>query len=102
VVAPGGRYRYEGRSGYGAAVVVSDGATQWTYHPYDHLYTQHPAPPQYPTSGSIIPHEETSTMTATEIKGEISGFASTATMKIGTIPAAVCRASKTLGSTPSY
>ena len=37
VVAPGGRYRYEGRSGYGAAVVVSDGATQWPYHLYDHL-----------------------------------------------------------------
>jgi outer membrane lipoprotein-sorting protein len=75
VVAPGGRYRYEGRSGYGAAVVVSDGATQWTYHLYDHLYTQHPAPPQYPTSGSIIPHEETSTTTAAELKGEISGRA---------------------------
>jgi hypothetical protein len=37
VVASGGRYRYEGRSGYGAAVVVSDGATQWPYHLYDHL-----------------------------------------------------------------
>jgi outer membrane lipoprotein-sorting protein len=45
VVTSGGRYRYEGRSGCGAAVVVSDGATQWTYHLYDHLYTQHPAPP---------------------------------------------------------
>jgi hypothetical protein len=36
VVTSGGRYRYEGRSGYGAAVVVSDGATQLTYHLYDH------------------------------------------------------------------
>ena len=32
IVMPGGRYRYEGRSGYDAAVVVSDGTTQWDYH----------------------------------------------------------------------
>jgi hypothetical protein len=29
IIMPGGRYRYERRSGYGAAVVVSDGTTQW-------------------------------------------------------------------------
>ena len=43
VLMPGGRYRYEGRSGFGAAVLVSDGTTQWDYHAYDHLYTQQPA-----------------------------------------------------------
>ena len=68
VVASGGRCRYEGRSGYGAAVVVvvSGGATQRTYHLYDHLYTRHPAPPRYTMSASIIPLEETSTMTAAD------------------------------------
>jgi thiol-disulfide isomerase/thioredoxin len=75
VVAPSGRYRYEGRSGYGAAVVVSDGATQWIYHLYEHLYTQHSAPIKYPTSGAIIPHEEESAMTAADIKDEMAGRA---------------------------
>jgi thiol-disulfide isomerase/thioredoxin len=75
IVAPGGRYRYEGRSGYGAAVVVSDGAPQWIYHFYDRLYTQHSAPIKYPTKGTIIPHEEESTMTAAEIKDEMAGRA---------------------------
>ncbi len=43
VVMPGGRYRYEGRSGFGDAAYVSDGKTAWVYHGYDHRYTQKPA-----------------------------------------------------------
>jgi galactose-1-phosphate uridylyltransferase len=64
---PGGRYRYEGRSGYGAAVVVSDGTTQWIYHLNDHFYAQQPAPPKYPSKGRTIPQEEMSTLTATDL-----------------------------------
>jgi thiol-disulfide isomerase/thioredoxin len=46
IVMPGGRYRYEGRSGYAAALLVSDGTTQWDYHFYEHIYTQQPVSPQ--------------------------------------------------------
>src|SRR6266478_2127345 len=31
IVMPGGRYRYEGRSGIGSSILVSDGATHWNY-----------------------------------------------------------------------
>ena len=40
ILAPGNRYRYGGRSGYAAAVIVSDGTTQWVYHLNEHRYTQ--------------------------------------------------------------
>lgn len=40
IIMPGGRYRYEGRSGYGARVVVSGGTTQWIYHLNDHSMVQ--------------------------------------------------------------
>jgi thiol-disulfide isomerase/thioredoxin len=42
IEAPGDRYRYEGRSAFGSAVVVSDGKTIWKYHEHEHLYTQEP------------------------------------------------------------
>jgi hypothetical protein len=69
---PGGRYRDEGRSGYGAAIVVSDGTTPvdlppGIYHLNDHLYTQQPEPPKYPSRGRTIPQEEISTMTAADL-----------------------------------
>jgi len=75
IVAPGGRYRYEGRSGYAAAIVVSDGTTQWNYHLNDHLYTQQPAPSKYPPKGSIIPHEEMPTVTAVDLASIMAGRA---------------------------
>lgn len=43
VVMPGRRYRYEGRSGFGAGLFVSDGTTQWIYYAHGHAYTQKPA-----------------------------------------------------------
>ncbi len=39
-VAPGGRYRYEGRAGIGSAVAVSNGTMQWDYHPGNHEYAE--------------------------------------------------------------
>jgi thiol-disulfide isomerase/thioredoxin len=42
IVMPGGRYRYEGRSVAGAAVLVSDGVRQWDYLPERNAYTQKP------------------------------------------------------------
>lgn len=40
IVAPGGRYRYEGRSGMGSAMIVSDGTHKWDYHVEEHQYTE--------------------------------------------------------------
>ena len=53
-MTPGGRYRYEGQSALGSAILVSDGTTAWVYHPYDHLYTAQPASGNDPQSGRII------------------------------------------------
>lgn len=58
IVMPDGRHRYEGRSGFGSAIVVSDGAVQWDYHPYDHLYTQQPATSDDPFEGHIFGADE--------------------------------------------
>lgn len=40
IVMSDGRFRYEGRAAAGTAIVISDGTTQWTYHPDDKLYTE--------------------------------------------------------------
>jgi thiol-disulfide isomerase/thioredoxin/outer membrane lipoprotein-sorting protein len=72
IVTSGRRYRYEGRSGFGAAVVVSDGVTEWIYHLNDHLYVRQPTPREYPPKGKIIPHEETPTMEAADLASEIA------------------------------
>jgi len=61
VVVPGGKYRYEGRSGYGGAIVVSDGSTVWDYHVYEHDYTQKPGNEE---KQRVIPQEEMPLMTA--------------------------------------
>jgi thiol-disulfide isomerase/thioredoxin len=63
IMMPGGRYRYEGRSGYGAAMYVSDGTTQWVYRVYEHLYTQKPAEGESPKH-RIIPSEEMPALSA--------------------------------------
>jgi len=57
VAMPGGRYRYEGRSGFGEAMYVSDGVTQWVYHANEHLYTQKPAESEGPRR-HVLPPEE--------------------------------------------
>ena len=63
VVMPGGRYRYDGRSGFGSAMYVSDGTTQWIYHVNDHLYTQKPIEGDSPKR-HIIPPDEMPVTTA--------------------------------------
>jgi len=72
IVMPDGRYRYEGRSGFGAAIVVSDGTAQWIYHLNDRLYTQQPAPSKYPAKGSIIQQEEIPTVRAVEVGRDLA------------------------------
>jgi thiol-disulfide isomerase/thioredoxin/outer membrane lipoprotein-sorting protein len=66
IVMPGGKYRYEGRSGYGAAVLVSDGTKVWDYHVYGHDYTQKPASEEEPKH-RIIANDDMPLMTAREL-----------------------------------
>jgi hypothetical protein len=42
IVMPSGRYRYEGYSAFGSAMLISDGTTEWDYHVRDRLYTEQP------------------------------------------------------------
>jgi thiol-disulfide isomerase/thioredoxin/outer membrane lipoprotein-sorting protein len=66
VMMPGGRYRYEGRSGYGAGMYVSDGTTQWIYRVHGHAYTQKPADPGS-LKHRIITGEEMPAVSAREL-----------------------------------
>jgi len=62
IAAPGGKYHYEGRSGHGSAILVSDGTTEWDYHLDEHLYTQTVAA-QDDSRKKRIPMEEMPLMT---------------------------------------
>jgi thiol-disulfide isomerase/thioredoxin len=56
--APGNRYRYEGRSGLGGAVKVSDGKTIWTHHLEEHQYTEKPVVAEVSDEPKVIPYAE--------------------------------------------
>ena len=58
IVAPGGRYRYEGRSGYGSAILVSNGTTKWVYHIDEHQYTETAASASQSEKGQLGSQEE--------------------------------------------
>jgi thiol-disulfide isomerase/thioredoxin len=64
IVMPGGRYRYEGRSGFGSAILVSDGTTKWAYHLHEQLYTQQPVSSTDSEKRRIISQEEYPTQAA--------------------------------------
>jgi thiol-disulfide isomerase/thioredoxin len=66
IVMPGGRYRYEGRSGFGAATHISDGKTEWAYRLYEHRYTQKPAEGDRPKR-RIIASDEMVVMNAEQL-----------------------------------
>ena len=67
IVMPGGRYRYEGRSGNATAILVSDGTSQWDYHVYEHIYTQQPTPSEDAPTGWITGEAEGDLMSARQI-----------------------------------
>ena len=58
IVTADGRYRYEARSGFGSAILVSDAKTDWDYHPYDHVYTQQAASHSDPQTGKTLGAQE--------------------------------------------
>lgn len=49
-VAPDGRYRYEVHGASGAALLVSNGKTVWTYHYDENMYTEKPVRQEEPKS----------------------------------------------------
>lgn len=71
IVMPGGRYRYEGRSAYGGAILVSDGTTRWDYHLTEHVYTQQPVSLTDLNQHRIISPEEGPTVTAQSLVREM-------------------------------
>jgi thiol-disulfide isomerase/thioredoxin len=76
IVAPGGRYRYEGRSMFGSAILVSNGTTKWDYHGIEHLYTEAAVTASTPEKRRYTPQEE---MPATEAKQLVAQIRSLAT-----------------------
>jgi thiol-disulfide isomerase/thioredoxin len=55
VMLPDKRYRFEGYSGTGGAVQISDGVSEWFYLPQIRQYTKEPAPPSAPGPVPKIP-----------------------------------------------
>ena len=68
---PGGRYRYEGRSSYDSAVLVSDGTIEWDYHAYEHVYTKHPSA-KNAMKDRVISHQEMAAEEASSLVSEIA------------------------------
>jgi thiol-disulfide isomerase/thioredoxin len=72
IVMADGRYHYEGRSGFGQAILISDGSSQWDYHPYDHAYTEQPASSDDPLKGHVIGPQEGPLLTAKSLLFQIA------------------------------
>jgi len=75
IVMPGGRYRYEGRSGFGSALLVSDGTTAWTYHIDEHLYTQRSLSATDAEKRHILSEDEFATEKAKNLVSQIGHLA---------------------------
>ena len=67
IVAPGGRYCYEGHSGYGSAILVSNGTTKWVYHVDEHQYTEAAVSASKSKKGHVISQEEMPVMEAKQL-----------------------------------
>jgi thiol-disulfide isomerase/thioredoxin/outer membrane lipoprotein-sorting protein len=67
IVAPNGKYRYEGRSGHGSAILVSDGETRWAYHLDEHLYTRALVSADAKEKSRIMPEEEMAAQVAKSV-----------------------------------
>jgi thiol-disulfide isomerase/thioredoxin/outer membrane lipoprotein-sorting protein len=83
IVTPGGRYRYEGYSAFGSAILVSDGTTEWDYHVQERLYTEQPASAEVTTSRRVDRLEGLTTAMAKDLVhqiGHIAGRLKSATL----------------------
>jgi thiol-disulfide isomerase/thioredoxin len=75
IVAPGGRYRYEGRSMSGSAILISDGTTKWDYHGIEHQYTEAAATASTPEKRRYTPQEEFAATEAKQLVAQIRSLA---------------------------
>lgn len=74
--SPGGRFHYEGHSGYGSEIQVSDGANVWTYDVDGRAYTKKAAA-AFPPANAIIGLTEGQTVfRAKALRRELADFAS--------------------------
>lgn len=76
IVAPGGRYRYEGRFFAGAAVLISDGVRQWAYLPQRSAYTQEPVLREEAEKKRVHQQDELAASNARSIVGRLALLAS--------------------------
>jgi thiol-disulfide isomerase/thioredoxin len=75
ILMPGGRYRYEGHSAFGSAILVSDGITQWDYHVRELRYTEQPVSAEVMAKRRLIPHEEDAATEAKDLVKDIGHLA---------------------------
>jgi len=71
-VGPDGRYRYEGRTGTGAALIVSDGKTVWTYHANEKLYTETAVAAGKPAGPRVIEMEDEPAQRAKHLRRDLA------------------------------
>jgi thiol-disulfide isomerase/thioredoxin/outer membrane lipoprotein-sorting protein len=74
IVAPGGRYRYEGRSAHGSSMLVSNGTKEWNYHADEHQYTEAAAAANASTKNRIITMEEMPAMEAKQLVAQLQSL----------------------------
>lgn len=74
--ASSGRYHYEGHSGFGSALRVSDGKTVWTYHVDAQQYTERPVAAEVSGRSRIIRMGEEALSDAEDLRRELGSFAS--------------------------
>ncbi|HKW16083.1 MAG TPA: redoxin family protein [Terriglobales bacterium] len=73
--APDGKFRYEGRSGFGSAFSVSDGKQVWEYHVDSHVYTVTPVGPRDPNQPHIFTQDEFALDRSQRLRDELAGLA---------------------------
>lgn len=70
--APGNRYHFEGLSGFGSALVVSDGATEWVYLAAVHAYTRKAASSDGPTMPKALAMLDTGPTDARDLRKSLA------------------------------
>jgi thiol-disulfide isomerase/thioredoxin len=72
---PGNRYHYEGHSGMGGALQVSNGKTVWTYHIEEQRYTEKPVSPSESDEPKVITYAEMALHQAQTLRRTLANFA---------------------------
>jgi thiol-disulfide isomerase/thioredoxin len=70
----GNKYRFEGHSGVGSAVHISDARTAWDLHPEEHAYTQASAPANVYQPPHMWPTNEQAALDAVNLRKRFAEF----------------------------